>query len=172
MIVNDGLMMFKEEMSRQNIARAIQSYVHAVDTGTMIHSRGNHSAPPPPAALADLEEILGSRDINAAPSSSSAKVPAAAAPRLPIPSPIPAPVMDARTKANLAIIRQAALASSLMRVCRRLDYSEEENPNHIMTILVSIGRMVGPVFQCDALVPTIEECADLVTQGVRASKDR
>lgn len=78
--------------------------------------------------------------------------------------------MDARTKANLAIIRQAALAPSLMRVCRRLDYSEEENPNHIMTILDSIGRMVGPVFQCDALVPTIEECADLVAQGVRASK--
>ena len=100
------------------------------------------------------------------------KVPAAAAPRLPIPSPIPAPMMDARTKANLAIIRQAVLAPSLMRVCRRLDYSEEENPNHIMTILDSIGRMVGPVFQCDALVPTIDECADLVAQGVRASKDR
>ena len=94
---------------------------------------------------------------------------------LPTPPVAPTPVFE-RTKAHLAIIRQAALApnsASLMWVCRRLDYTEENNPHHIVMISDSSGRFVGPVvFHCVDLVPTIAEYADLVAQGIQASQGK
>lgn len=169
MIVYDGLMMFMERMSQQSIKRALRSYVRAVDSGTLISSLDrNHASPPLPSALTDLEEILGIHEDGTAVKSS-------AVPRTPTPSVgPPVPVSD-RTKAHLASIRQAALipnSASLMWVCRRLDYTEEENPNHIVMISDSTGRFVGSVFQCDHLIPTTAEYADLVAQGIQANQGR
>ena len=172
MIVYDGLIVFRETMSPQSIQRALRVYVHAVDRGTLIRSLGHHVAAPPPAALADLQEILGPWNG----SSSSGAAPAI--PRPPAPAPVPIPATDAPTRANLTFIRHATLESNSrtgpsMWVCRRLDYTEEKNPHHIVMISDSSGRFVGPVvFPCQALVPTVAEYADLVAQGIRANQGK
>lgn len=45
-----------------------------------------------------------------------------------------------------------------MIICRRVGYTEERNPDHVVTIFGNHGGMLNPTFHtCRELIPTVEE---------------
>lgn len=131
MIVYDGLMMSVAMASKGKIKEALKAYVDAVDQSTLITR---------------IEKKTGSLKE--------------------IPPPVVNPDEVRRLKLDLfpklEAIRKEKYRKKTsdldMIICRRVGYTEEGNPDHLVTIFGNHDGMLNPTFHtCRALTPTVEE---------------